>query len=306
MGGSDGHIQDNLQEAIRTVEECVTPRGMPCSPQKLELPLITPAWLRKSPFNIELHSQGFRIPVVQSIRVLGLHIQADGRNGETINILNAATYQISRLIARIAGRSYGMREKNLGRLDRAFVVSRLACVIPFLKLGVAEETKVECLIRKAYQRALRPPDSTSNEKLAALGLHNTIDKLIEAQRTSQLETYDERNGASHSQEPRPLLRDAARTEGRHSPTHQRKAQHPTLTEAHASHPVHHVERRTARAKALKKQLKTEKEVIFVDAAEYDKKLKAMTAVAVDREGLIIASCSVRMTKPEVADLLCLR
>lgn len=31
------------------------------------------------------------------------------------------------------------------------------------------------------------------------------------------------------------------------------------------HPVHHAERRTARAKALKKQLKTEEGVIFVDA-----------------------------------------
>ncbi|KAM7297460.1 hypothetical protein ISCGN_022611 [Ixodes scapularis] len=32
-GGSDGHIQDTLQEAIRTVEEYVTPRRLACSPQ---------------------------------------------------------------------------------------------------------------------------------------------------------------------------------------------------------------------------------------------------------------------------------
>ncbi|KAG0418919.1 hypothetical protein HPB47_004493 [Ixodes persulcatus] len=60
-------------------------------------------------------------------------------------------------------------------------------------------------------------------------------------------------------------------------------------------------RGTARVKALKKQLKTEDGVIFVVAAEYDKRLKAITAVAVDRERIIIASCSVRTVEPEVAE-----
>ncbi|KAG0424685.1 hypothetical protein HPB47_028094 [Ixodes persulcatus] len=173
----------------------------------------------------------------------------DGRNGETINILKAATYQISRLIGRIAGRSYGRREKNLVRVVRAFVMSRLAYVIPSLKLGVAEKIKVECLIRKAN-----------------LGLR------YEVQRGQKVDV----------------------------PLHIREKLNIPLLPRRL-HLVHHAERRTARAKALKKQLNTEAGVIFVDAAEYDKKLKAMMAVAVDREGLIIASSSVRTTAPEVAE-----
>ncbi|KAM7294232.1 hypothetical protein ISCGN_023749 [Ixodes scapularis] len=41
-GGCDGFIQDTLQEAIRTIEEYVTPRGLTCSPQKSELLLLKP------------------------------------------------------------------------------------------------------------------------------------------------------------------------------------------------------------------------------------------------------------------------
>ncbi|KAM7303190.1 hypothetical protein ISCGN_013171 [Ixodes scapularis] len=41
-GGSDGFIQDTLQEAIRAVESYVEPRGLACSPQKSELLLLKP------------------------------------------------------------------------------------------------------------------------------------------------------------------------------------------------------------------------------------------------------------------------
>ncbi|KAG0427990.1 hypothetical protein HPB47_025010 [Ixodes persulcatus] len=186
-GGRDGFIQDTLQEAIRTIEEYVTPRGLTCSPQKSELLLLKPVRSRQLPSDIALYSQGLRIPSVKSIRILGRRVQADGNNYEMIESLKASTYQIPRLISRISGRHFGRKEKNLVRLVRAFVVSRLAYVLPFLRLGVAEKAKLDCLIRKAYKRALGIPDSTSNEKLAALGLHNTVEEIVEAQRTSQLE-----------------------------------------------------------------------------------------------------------------------
>ncbi|KAG0417229.1 hypothetical protein HPB47_005776 [Ixodes persulcatus] len=154
-GGSDGLIQDTLQEAMRTVEEYVIPRGLACFPQKSELLLLKPVRARQLPSDIGLFSQGNRIPTVKSIRDLG--------------------------------RNYGMKEKNLVRLVRAFVVSRLACILPFLRLDLAEKSKLNCLIRKSYEKALNTPDSTSNEKLAALGFHNKVEEIKEAQRISQLE-----------------------------------------------------------------------------------------------------------------------
>ncbi|KAM7288050.1 uncharacterized protein ISCGN_031739 [Ixodes scapularis] len=80
-----------------------------------------------------------------------------------------------------------MRESNLVRLVRAFVVSKLAYVLPFLRLGLAEKTKLDCLIRKSYKSALGLPDSTSNNRFAAHGLHNTVDEIVEAERLSQTE-----------------------------------------------------------------------------------------------------------------------
>ncbi|KAG0421242.1 hypothetical protein HPB47_002852 [Ixodes persulcatus] len=65
------------------------------------------------------------------------------------------------------------------------------------------------------------------------------------------------------------------------------------------HPVHHVERRTARAKALRRLLEKEEGVYYTDAARYDR--DAMAAAVVDKQGKIVASCSVRTTEPEVAE-----
>lgn len=73
-GGCDGFIQDTLQEAIRTIEEYVTPRGLTCSPQKSELLLLKPVRSRQLPSDIALYSQGLRIPSVKSIRILGVRV----------------------------------------------------------------------------------------------------------------------------------------------------------------------------------------------------------------------------------------
>ncbi|KAG0413670.1 hypothetical protein HPB47_009191 [Ixodes persulcatus] len=163
MYSDDITLWYTLQEAILVGEEYITPRGLACSPQKSKLLLLKPAWSRQLPSDIELHLHGLRIPTVKSIRVLRLRVQADGHNSEMIASLKASTYQISRLIARISGRKFGMKEKNLVCLVRAFVVT-----------WGREKDKLDCLVRKGFKRALGVPDSASNEKLATLGLHNAI------------------------------------------------------------------------------------------------------------------------------------
>lgn len=57
---------------------------------------------------------------------------------------------------------------------------------PFIDLKPQEISKLGALIRKTYKAALGLPTYTSNEKLLRLGLHNTLQELIEAQRNSQL------------------------------------------------------------------------------------------------------------------------
>ncbi|KAG0422028.1 hypothetical protein HPB47_002120 [Ixodes persulcatus] len=279
-GGRDGFIQDTLQEAIRT-NEFVTPRGLTCSPQKSELLLLKPVRSRQLPSDIALYSQGLRIPSVKSIRILGLRVQADGNNYEMIESLKASTYQITRLISRISGRHFGMKEKNLVRLVRAFVVSRLAYVLPFLRLGVAEKAKLDCLIRKAYKRALGIPDSTSNEKLAALGLHNTVEEIVEAQRTSQLERLTKSATGRHILEKLGIHYERQTGEKIDVPRRVReKLTIPNLPPTNGE------------SQGPSKTTST-------DVARYDREV--MAAAVVDKQGKIAASCSVRTTEPEVAE-----
>lgn len=297
-GGSDGFIQDTLQDAVKTVEEYVTPRGLACSPQKSELLLLKPVRSRQLPSSIELYLQGRLIPAVKSIKVLGLRIQADGNNSETIASLKATTYQITRLISRIAGRNYGMREKNLIRLVRAFVVSRMAYVLPFLRLGSAEKNKLDCLIRKSYKRALHIPDSTSNEKLAALGLHNSVEEIIEAQRISQLERLTKSETGRHILTSLGIRYESQAGTKYDVPKHVRNNLIIQNIPKHM-HPIHHEERRKARVKALRKMLSKEKDVLYTDAASYGNNV--MVAAVVNEKGLVVASCSIKTSDSGTAE-----
>ncbi|KAG0430224.1 hypothetical protein HPB47_022892 [Ixodes persulcatus] len=296
-GGSDGFIQDTLQEAIRAEERYVEPRGLACSPHKSELLLLKPVRTRQLPSDIELYAQGNRIPTVRSIRVLGLRIQADGKNSETIASLKATAYQITRLISRIAGRNYGMKEKNLVRLVRAFVVSRLAYVLPFLRLGLTDTNKLNCLIRKSYKRALGIPDTTSNEKLAALGLHNTVEEIIEAQRVSQLERLTKSATGRHILASLGIRYERQTGEKADVPRRVREALVIPNIPKHM-HPTHHAERRAARVKELQKRLSIAEGVLYTDAARAGG--GAMVATVVNQQGDVVSSCSIETSEPEVA------
>lgn len=80
-----------------------------------------------------------------------------------------------------------MREKELVQLIHAFVISRITYVLPYLRLLRTEKDRVERLIRKVYKLTLGLAPTTSTTHLLSLGLHNTLDELIEAHRTAQIQ-----------------------------------------------------------------------------------------------------------------------
>ncbi|KAG0434779.1 hypothetical protein HPB47_018893 [Ixodes persulcatus] len=126
-----------------------------------------------------------------------------------------------RLIVRISDMNYGMNEGSLMRLVQAFVMSRLVYVVSFMRLGAAEKSKLKSIVRKAHKRALGLTESTSNEKLAARGVHNTIDELIEPQRMAKLERLTRRTTSRHILKSlQPPVRDAKRRERGRSPRRQ--------------------------------------------------------------------------------------
>ncbi|KAH7935882.1 hypothetical protein HPB52_014463 [Rhipicephalus sanguineus] len=137
---------------------------------------INIVWDQESTHPIMLEVKGHPIPCGPSLRVLGLRIQQNRKNTDTTECLKTHATQIGRLIARIANKHMGMKEDNLLRLVQAFIISRIVYVAPFLCLSDAEKHKINIIIKKTYKQALHVPQSTENQKLMELGLHNTIEE----------------------------------------------------------------------------------------------------------------------------------
>lgn len=74
-----------------------------------------------------------------------------------------------------------MREQDTLRLVKSLIINCITYSLPYHNMNREEKEKANQIIGMAYKTALRLPRNTSNDKLLALGLHNTIDELIEAQ-----------------------------------------------------------------------------------------------------------------------------
>lgn len=193
-GGSDGHIETTLQEAVDCIEASLRGTGLRCSPQKSELLILPPPGryrkraAEEAEKNIVLRTgDGTVIPKVQSIRVLGMHVEANRSNSITIDRMTTKMGVATRLIKKISTRKQGMREASLLRLLQAFVMSHVAYVGAFHRWKKQEKDRINAAIRKSYRSALGLLNGTNNEALLALGVHNTLEEVSEAQRVAQLE-----------------------------------------------------------------------------------------------------------------------
>ncbi|XP_070389211.1 uncharacterized protein [Dermacentor albipictus] len=278
-------------------------KGLRCSPQKSELLLYRPTRRgRKSSTgkpNITLFVNGTQIPIVDSIRVLGLHVSANGHNGETIRILENSAQQTLRLIKRIANRHYGMKENNLVRLVQAFVISRIVYVTPSLNLQVAEKTKIDGIIRRSFKQAIGLPINTSNDRLLALGVHNTLEELIEAHMIAQYERLLQTPTGRH------ILNKLKVTYASQYGTkvdipHDIRKQLIIPPLPKNMHPEHHRERREERARAIQRRFQRFQDVVYVDAAEYTT-TQNMCIVAVNSQGERKVSGSIKTNRAEVAE-----
>ena len=155
--GSDGSIEQRLQEAIDTVEQYLEGTGLTCSAEKSELLLYRPTLKGRPPKHHNTHTytdiqlttqDGHSIPIVGKIRVLGLIIEAKGTNGETVRNLEAKVSQTMRLIKRITNKHSGMKEANVTRLIHVFVINQITYVAAYHRWFAAEKMKLNSLIRK--------------------------------------------------------------------------------------------------------------------------------------------------------------
>lgn len=284
--GSDGQIETALQEAADIVDAHARWAGLECSPQKSELLVIrnNGRACKTKPNRIQLKIQGNEIPEVDTMRVLGMYIQSNRCNKVTLDRLTTSVQQTIRLIKRVATRRQGMKERDACRLVQAFVISRIVYATPYLDLKKAESEKLNCLIRQAYKAALGLPRNASTVRLLSLGVHNTLEELIEAHLTSQeqrlrqtetglciLRSLGMRSGDPSSQMTLPVeMREIIRVK-------------PLPKNMQAGR---HEGRRRARAKTLSKKYQGDDSAVYVDAAEYNlttgQHAFAVSAVSISR------------------------
>ncbi|XP_075550102.1 uncharacterized protein LOC142583500 [Dermacentor variabilis] len=159
--GSDGEIQDSLQQAIDTVHTYVQANALVSRQPSLNSP-------------------------VQTIRVLGMLVQNNTQNSEAIQRLRTTAHQINGLIRRIATRRRGMRETDLCCLTQAYLISRIVYTYPYYHLRRKDEEAVNSIILSAYKAAMGLPQSASTQRLLQLGVYNTLTELIKGHKTAQI------------------------------------------------------------------------------------------------------------------------
>lgn len=297
--GSDGQIEERLQDAVRAVEASLDGTGLRCSPAKSELLVLpTPGHSRRktsTPPNIWLHTaEGGTIPHVQQLRILGLHIQANRSNSYTVNKLTTKLAAASALIRKISTRHAGMREANTLRLLQSFAVSHVAYVAPYHNWQTAERERLNAAIRKAYREALGLYKHTSNERLLQLGVHNTLEEIAEAQLSTQISRL------SQTRTGKAILHQAALHPRPYQPLDPAPLPPQVLQYINVApiprnmHPEANKERRQARARALSRLYDTTPGAVYVDAAAYPNNHHRYVTVAVAAtNGTTTASASVR-------------
>lgn len=159
------------------------------------------------------------------------------------------------------------KEPNLLRLVQTFIISRITYAAPYLKLRKAEIEKNNRIIRKVTKAAVGIPISAATDRLLEMGIHNTLNELIEAQRMAQY------NRLAATITGRTILESLripyAHQHGHKTTLHRETREHISVAPITRSmHPSYHQLRRQARAMAVHKQYHSNPEVCYVDTASY--------------------------------------
>lgn len=285
--GSMGMMEEQLQTAATTVQNYARACGLTCSPEKCELLVFRQ---HKNQATIDIHVDNSPIKEVQTVKILGLCINNKGNNHLAIQKLRLVSEQVGRMIARITTRKSGMREEDTLRLVQAFVVSRIVYAAPYLRLKKFDIKNLDVIIRTAYKKALGLPLTTSTDRLLRLGVHNTVDELIEAHLTAQVvrlsttltgrQVLNDLNiNCPEQLDPKSDIPASWRGQFKGTPLPRNM------------HPDFHQPRRQARAEAIKRHYGGREGVFYVDAAGPEQGMAAVAVVHQDKtvDGLILHS-----------------
>lgn len=87
---------------------------------------------KDTPASIEIRLNNALLPEVQTIRILGMYLQINGKNATTPGKLTASVHQANCPIHRIANKHKGMKQIDITRLVQVFVLSPFVYPLPYI------------------------------------------------------------------------------------------------------------------------------------------------------------------------------
>lgn len=195
-----------------------------------------------------------------------------------------------------------MKEDSLLRLTQSFAISHVAYVASYHNWRADEKKTIDAAIRKAYKSAIGLYHHTSTEHMLALGVHNTLEDIMEAQRTAQYHRLAQtRTGRAILNRIGMEIPHTSSSEAAALPQDvMRKIRIPPAPRH--MHPQNDQERRTARAVALTKSHRNDPHAYYVDVAKYHNVKNAYTAAVLRAStGELVSAGSIRCRTPAQAE-----
>lgn len=179
-------------------------------------------------------------------------------------------------------------------------MSHIIYVAAMNKWYVSDRNKLDTLICKSIKKVIGVPTSASTDRLLQLGVHNTLDEIIEAQETAQVSRLSSTPagreilavlgiGSTVAMERTCEMSDYLRDNITVAPFPKNV------------HPQHNASRRKARAVALLRRIKASPHTVtFVDAAQYEH-TSDFVATVVNHDGHVTCAASIRDSTPARAE-----
>ncbi|XP_037576773.1 uncharacterized protein LOC119458994 [Dermacentor silvarum] len=183
-GGSDGDQSDAIQTGLDTIATFLKEVGLTPSSDKTNFVILgTKAARSASQFSFTF--DGEQITQQDSVRVLGIYIDADGGAATWLRNITRTWHQILHLIRRIASKNWGREERTLRRLVAALLISRAVYGFNFYNLTQKQRKKLESLNHEAIRVVTGLPRFTPLHRLGQMAQMNTIEAIAEAAKHSQ-------------------------------------------------------------------------------------------------------------------------
>lgn len=188
-GGAVGRQEEILQEALDTVIDFLDSVGMTVAPEKTQYIVVGNKRIQAQTEtqNIRLTMKGKEIQRVESLRVLGLFLDQDGKPNTWMQRVTKTWKSTLHLIRRVATKKWGATEKVTRTLALALLASKVLYAYNYNKLTQTQAQKLEVLNREAMRVISGLPRFAKIEDLHIHSKLNTLKERADALKEAQLD-----------------------------------------------------------------------------------------------------------------------